>query len=127
MNYHQKCEESATGLWSIEGELQQAKLLGRASRWNAEIYSFDGACSPALMREVCRLRCESYADVAQDAWYAPYVATAKANGLLNGLPTDDGFKPEQPITREEMVTHILSGRKNKYRNYWFKSCTKVPH
>ena len=63
MNYHQKCEESATGLWSIEGELQQAKLLGRASRWNAEIYSFDGACSPALMREVCRLRCESYADV----------------------------------------------------------------
>ena len=46
---------------------------------------------------------ESYADVAQDSWYANYVATAKVNGLLNGLPTDDGFKPEQPITREEMA------------------------
>ncbi len=46
---------------------------------------------------------ESYADVAHDAWYASYVATAKANGLLNGLPTDEGFKPEQPITREEMA------------------------
>ena len=46
---------------------------------------------------------DSYADVAADAWYATYVATAKANGLLNGLPTDDGFKPEQPITREEMA------------------------
>ena len=46
---------------------------------------------------------ESYADIASDAWYAPYVATAKANGLLNGLPTDDGFKPEQPITRQEMA------------------------
>ena len=46
---------------------------------------------------------ESYADVALDAWYAPYVATAKANGLLNGLPTVDGFKPEQPITRQEMA------------------------
>ena len=46
---------------------------------------------------------ESYADVAQDAWYAPYVATAKANGLLEGLPTEEGFKPEQPITRQEMA------------------------
>ncbi len=46
---------------------------------------------------------ESFTDVAQDAWYAPYVATAKANGLLEGLPTDEGFKPEQPITREEMA------------------------
>ena len=46
---------------------------------------------------------ETYPDVPADAWYAPYIATAKANGLLNGLPTDDGFKPEQPITREEMA------------------------
>ena len=46
---------------------------------------------------------ESYSDFAADSWYANYVATAKANGLLNGLPTDDGFKPEQPVTREEMA------------------------
>ncbi|MBQ2967893.1 MAG: S-layer homology domain-containing protein [Clostridia bacterium] len=46
---------------------------------------------------------ESYTDIPSDAWYATYVATAKANGLLNGLPTEDGFKPDQPITREEMA------------------------
>lgn len=45
---------------------------------------------------------ESFSDVASDSWYAPYVATAKANGLTEGLPVDDGFKPNQPITREEM-------------------------
>ncbi|MBR3942786.1 MAG: S-layer homology domain-containing protein [Clostridia bacterium] len=46
---------------------------------------------------------ESFSDVGADEWFAPYVATAKANGLLTGLPTDDGFKPNQPITREEMA------------------------
>ena len=59
---------------------------------------------------------ESYADIAQDAWYAPYVATAKANGLLNGLPTDDGFKPEQPITREEMALFTYNAIKASGKN-----------
>ena len=64
---------------------------------------------------------ESYADVAQDAWYAPYVATAKANGLLNGLPTDDGFKPEQPITREEMGLFTYNAIKSTRKNdEWIK-------
>ena len=65
---------------------------------------------------------ESYADVAQDAWYAPYVATAKANGLLNGLPTDDGFKPEQPITREEMGLFTYNAIKaTKKNDEWVKN------
>ena len=59
---------------------------------------------------------ESYADVAQDAWYAPYVATAKAKGLLNGLPTEDGFKPEQPITRQEMALFTYNAIKQIGRN-----------
>jgi len=59
---------------------------------------------------------ESYADVAQDAWYAPYVATAKANGLIEGLPTDDGFKPEQPITREEMALFAYNAIKATKKN-----------
>ncbi len=57
----------------------------------------DRALGYALIEE------ESYADVPATEWYATYVATAKANGLINGLPTEDGFKPEQPITREEMA------------------------
>lgn len=59
---------------------------------------------------------ESYADVANDSWYATYVATAKVNGLLNGLPTDDGFKPEQPITREEMALFTYNAIKAIGRN-----------
>ncbi len=59
---------------------------------------------------------ESYADVAQDAWFATYVATAKANGLLNGLPTEDGFKPEQPITREEMALFTYNAIKATKKN-----------
>ena len=59
---------------------------------------------------------ETYADVSADAWYAPYVATAKANGLLNGFPTDDGFKPEQPITREEMAFFTYNAIKATGKN-----------
>ncbi|MBQ2966665.1 MAG: S-layer homology domain-containing protein [Clostridia bacterium] len=58
----------------------------------------------------------SFADVAGDAWFAPYVATAKANGLLVGLPTDDGFKPEQPITREEMALFTYNAIKATKKN-----------
>ncbi len=65
---------------------------------------------------------ESFADVAEDAWYAPFVATAKANGLLAGLPTDDGFKPEQPITREEMALFTYNAIKATKRNdEWVKA------
>ncbi|MBQ2967050.1 MAG: S-layer homology domain-containing protein [Clostridia bacterium] len=59
---------------------------------------------------------ESFADVAADSWYATYVATAKANGLLNGLPIDDGFKPEQPITREEMALFTYNAIKATKKN-----------
>ena len=59
---------------------------------------------------------ESYADVVADAWYAPYIATAKANGILNGLPTDGGFKPDQPITREEMALFTYNAIKATGKN-----------
>ena len=65
---------------------------------------------------------ESYADVDASEWYAPYVATAKANGLLNGLPTDDGFKPNQPITRQEMALFTYNAIKSTCKNdEWLKS------
>ena len=59
---------------------------------------------------------DSYNDVAADSWYANYVATAKVNGLLNGLPTDDGFKPEQQITREEMALFTYNAIKQLGKN-----------
>ena len=59
---------------------------------------------------------ESYPDVPETEWYATYVATAKENGLLNGLPTEDGFKPEQPITRQEMALFTYNAIKQIGRN-----------
>ena len=40
----------------LEAELQCATHLGRATHCKADIYTFDGARSPCLMREVWRLR-----------------------------------------------------------------------
>ena len=47
----------------VARELRRATALGRATRWPASIYTFDGARCPRLMREVWRLRSESYHDV----------------------------------------------------------------
>nr|WP_052045325.1 S-layer homology domain-containing protein [Caloranaerobacter azorensis] len=44
-----------------------------------------------------------FKDVADSAWYADYVATAKAAGLVNGYP-DGTFKPNQEITILEMAS-----------------------
>ncbi len=64
---------------------------------------------------------ESFADVAQDQWYAPYIATAKNNGLLNGLPTEDGFKPEQAVSREDMALFTYNAIKQLNKNdEWLK-------
>ena len=65
---------------------------------------------------------ESYPDVAESDWFATYVATAKANGLLNGLPADEGFKPTQPITREEMALFTYNAIKaTKKNDEWVKN------
>ena len=47
----------------VAKELRRATALGRATRWPANIYTFDGGRCPRLMREVWRLRNESYRDV----------------------------------------------------------------
>ena len=41
-------------------ELRCANYLGRATRWDADIYSVDGGSSPNLMAEICRVRQLSY-------------------------------------------------------------------
>ncbi len=46
-----------------------------------------------------------FTDVDEYAWYAPYVYTAYANGLVQGT-SDVTFEPEKPITREEMAVMI---------------------
>lgn len=48
---------------AVAKELERALFLGRATHCNADIYSVDGAVSPLLLEEVCRLRRESYKGV----------------------------------------------------------------
>lgn len=48
-----------------------------------------------------------YPDVAQDAWYAPFVELARDKGLVGGY-TDGTFRPENPITLAETASIILS-------------------
>ncbi|MCC8014731.1 MAG: S-layer homology domain-containing protein [Eubacterium sp.] len=46
-----------------------------------------------------------FSDVDENKYYAPYVAYAAENGIVNGY--DDGtFKPEAPISRQEMMVVV---------------------
>jgi len=44
----------------------------------------------------------NFADVDSTAWYAPYIAWAVENGVINGVSAD-AFGVGQPITREQMA------------------------
>lgn len=44
-----------------------------------------------------------FADVPANAWYADAVNWAAANGIVNGV-SDTRFAPDDPVTREQMVT-----------------------
>lgn len=46
-----------------------------------------------------------FADVADDTWYAKAVAWAAANGLTTGVKADV-FAPNDPVTREQLVTFL---------------------
>ncbi|MBW4084931.1 S-layer homology domain-containing protein [Paenibacillus sp. S150] len=62
----------------------------------------------------------AFNDVGANAWYTDAVQTAAAAGLLTGY-TDGSFKPDSPITRQEMAT-ILS----KAMKYTGKSLNAEP-
>lgn len=63
-----------------------------------------------LARSVCpeELDAPSYPDVTPDAWYYKTIASAKNYGLLDNFPTENGFLPDQPITREELTLLIYN-------------------
>ncbi len=48
----------------------------------------------------------SFSDVDVGAWYAPYVATAKARGIVGGYE-DGTFRPNNPVTRAEALKIII--------------------
>ena len=48
-----------------------------------------------------------FSDVKRGDWYAPYVTFAKRYGIANGY-LDGTFRPEQPVSRAELVKLIAS-------------------
>ncbi|MBE7021809.1 MAG: S-layer homology domain-containing protein, partial [Ruminococcaceae bacterium] len=46
-----------------------------------------------------------YLDCTMDAWYYPYITSAKANGLVNGLSRTE-FGLGRPMTREDLAVTI---------------------
>ena len=48
-----------------------------------------------------------FMDVAPDAWYYKAVCWAYATGIVNGM-TDTEFRPDAPITREQMATMLYN-------------------
>lgn len=46
-----------------------------------------------------------FIDVAENAWYFAPIMWAAENGIVNGYP-DGTFKPNEPVTREQMVAMI---------------------
>ena len=59
---------------------------------------------------VCALGLEAqyrgtFADVAESAWYAPYVDTAAAYGIVRGVG-DGNFNPDSSITRQESAVML---------------------
>ena len=51
-----------------------------------------------------------FKDVAANAWYAPYVGTANAYGIVNGV-SDTEFNPEGTITRQEAAVMTIRAAK----------------
>lgn len=53
----------------------------------------------------------TFSDVDGNAWYAPYVATAKAKGIIGGY-SDGTFRPNKTITRAEALKVIINTLQN---------------
>jgi len=48
----------------------------------------------------------SFTDVSAQDWFAPYVAAAAANGIINGR-TSSEFAPNEQVKREEMAVMVM--------------------
>ena len=51
-----------------------------------------------------------FKDVPSDKWYAPYIGTANAYGIVNGV-SDTEFNPEGTITRQEAALMTVRAAK----------------
>lgn len=64
---------------------------------------------------------QSFADVAADSWYAPYIRAAQNAGYVNGVGNGQ-FDPEGKVTQEQMITVL--GRLAANLNLNFREASK---
>ena len=86
--------EGSGGLFRPEASLSRAEAVTLLSRLSVDesgknLYTGEAGATP-------------FGDVAQDAWYAPYVYFAWNYGVANGYP-GGAFRPEGPVSRAELV------------------------
>lgn len=58
-----------------------------------------------MLQEEKELQASMFTDVSTDDWFANVVATAYKAGIIKGYP-DGTFRPNQPITRQEMAAML---------------------
>ncbi len=86
------------GTFEPNRAITRAEFLAMLARW---LNLPDGAAGGA------------FADVPDDAWYAPAVGAARAAGIVTG-DSAGRFRPDRAITREEMA--VLLARAFEYEN-----------
>jgi len=58
-----------------------------------------------------------FSDVEAKAWYYPFIASAKNEGIISGYP-DNTFKPLNVINKQEIIT-ICSSVLNKQKGFYY--------
>lgn len=65
----------------------------------------------------------AFSDIEVKAWYYPFVASAKKEGIINGYP-DNTFKPQNIINKQEIITICASVLNNEKGFYYPKEVDK---
>ncbi|MBB6635989.1 cadherin-like beta sandwich domain-containing protein [Cohnella thailandensis] len=106
--YNKATFSDIAGKWSqaaIENLASRKIVTGQSDGTFAPTRSVTRAEFAAMIVRALGLPAQadsSFGDVKAKDWYAPFVATAKTYGLINGY-TDGTFRPAQTITRAEAV------------------------
>ncbi|MDP4007915.1 MAG: FG-GAP-like repeat-containing protein [Candidatus Peregrinibacteria bacterium] len=83
---------------TAEGKLELDRPINRAEVTKVLSEAFDFTLEVPIDGE--------FSDVDITQWYAPYIQTAKINGIVEGY-ADGTFKPEQTINKVELLKVVL--------------------
>ena len=96
---HEAYIQGNNGLFRPEASLSRAEAVAMLAR-----LSVDGDGNPLYTGAAGT---GGFSDVSRGDWYAPYVAFAQKYGIASGY-LDGTFRPEQPVSRAELVKLIAA-------------------